>query len=248
MIVRAIAIQELRRIFLTPLAWVILAVVQFMLAISFFTLADQYQRDTANLVDHGITIVVIAGTLQSAGLLMIFLAPYLSMRLICEDRRTGTIQLLLSSPVSMTQIVLGKYLGVMCFYLCLIGLFCLMPLSLAFGTRLDYGLMASGLLGLLLQVAALTAIGMFMSTLSRQPVLAAVMTFAAVFLLWITHVLGRTGNNTLDAVFNYLSMQRHFNNLLSGIFSSIDVIYFLLLCSLFICLSVLRLDALRRVD
>ena len=248
MMLLAIARHELRRIFMTPLAWIILAVFQVLIAITFFTLADQYQRGISAFVNHGLTIIVVAGTLQSAGLLLLFITPYLGMRLISEERRSGTLTLLLSSPVSLWEIVGGKYLGMLGFCLVLLLLAGLLPLSLATGTRLDYGLLAAGMLGLLLLSAVFTAIGMFASTLTRQPVAAAFLAFTLVFIFWILHILGNTDNAILNQVIAYLSLQRHFNNLLSGLVSTYDVVYFFLLGGVFTLLSILRLEGIRRYN
>lgn len=248
MIVLSIAKNELRRLCLGPLAWIILALVQFFLAITFFTLLNQYQQAHAAFVERGITSTVVAGTLQSAGLLLLLVTPFLTMRLISEERRSGTLLLLLSAPVSIREIVLGKYLGILAFFLLLLVMISLLPLSLVFGTRLDFGILVSGLIGLWLLCMSIAAIGLFASTLTQHPAMAAAVTFAIVFLLWIFHILSNTDNETLAAVINYLSMQLHLNNLLTGLLRSVDVIYYLLLSGVFVLLSILRLDALRNLE
>ena len=248
MIVLDIARNELRRMCLGPLAWLILALTQFFLAVTFFTLVNRYQVAHTNFVNRGITITVIANTLQSAGLLLLLVTPFLTMRLISDERRSGTLTLLLSAPVSINKIIVGKYLGIMGFFLIMLIMICLMPLSLAFGTRLDLGLLASGLTGLLLLSSSFAAIGLFASTLTRQPVIAAALTFALLFMFWSIHLLSQTDNETLAAIASYLSMQVHLNYLLTGMFRSIDVVYYLLLSGVFVLLSILRLDAIRSLD
>ena len=162
-----------------------------------------------------------------------------------KSGRSGTLNLLLSAPLTITQLVLGKYLGMISFQCCLLVLIALMPLSLYLGTSIDPGQFACGLLGLFLLMNAITAIGLFMSTLSRQPTVAAASTFGVIFLLWIIHIAGTTGNEHVSAIFSYLSLLQHFNNLLSGMFSSVDVSYYLLVITTFILLGIWRLDALR---
>ncbi|MBF8269302.1 MAG: hypothetical protein HW386_1011 [Gammaproteobacteria bacterium] len=248
MTVFTIAGNELRRLYLTPLAWLSLAVVQFFLTVTCFTLADQYQQAISTFVNRGITSTVVAGTLQTAGLLLLLVTPFLTMRLISEERRSGTLPLLLSAPVSVTAIVLGKYLGMLGFFLIMLIMIGLTPLALSFGTRLDYGLLAAGFIGLILLAGSFAAIGLFASTLTRQPAIAAVLCFAGLFLFWVIHVLGSTDNQTVAAVINYLSMQRHFNQFLTGLFTTGDVVYYLLLSGVFVLFSILRLDALRSFD
>src|SRR5690606_18127055 len=100
-------------------------------------------------------------------------------------RRNETLPLLASAPLSMSQIVFGKYLGNLGFFIILALLTLLMILSLTVGTTLDYYLLGAGMLGLLLLIASFIAIGIYISSLTRQPSIAAVSTFAILFLLWI---------------------------------------------------------------
>lgn len=240
-----IAFNELRRLFLSPLAWIILAIVQFLLAIFFFVLLSSYLEPGSAFRGRGLTEIVVIGMLQIAGLLLVLVCPFLSMRLFSEEQRSGSLLLLMSSPISVTEMVLGKYLGMILFLSILLLVIALMPFTLLLGSKLDYGQLASGLTGLALLMSTFSAIGLFASTLTRQPAAAGVSAFAVIFLLWIIHIAGNTGNEQMTSVFSYLSMLRHYNNLLSGMFSSVDVIYYILLSSCFIVLSIWRLDAMR---
>jgi len=130
----------------------------------------------------------------------------------------------------------------MFFFLVLLGLLALMPLSLLLGTDLDLGKFAAGLLGLALLVAAFAAIGLFMSSLTEQPTVAAISTFGLLLLLWIIDWAGNS-QNEVGGVFAYLSMLRHYETLLKGLFNSTDVVYYLLVVALFLGLSIRRLDA-----
>jgi ABC-2 type transport system permease protein len=245
MIVLDIARVELRRMFQLPLAWIILAAVQFLLAIFFYVMLSRYLESPQWTVGRGITEIVVAGMLQIGGILMLLVSPFLTMRLFSEERRSGTLDLLLSSPVSLTQLVLGKYLGVLLFLCVMLAMVALMPLSLLAGTSLDPGQLAAGFLGLALLMAAFAAVGLFMSTLTDQSAVAAVASFAALFLLWIIHIAGHAGSEGTAAVFAYLSLLRHFDSLLDGFFSSVDVVYYLLLVATFLALAVWRLDSVR---
>ena len=110
-----IAAFELRRLFISPLAWLLLAAIQFLAAMFFYVLLSRYLDATQPHGAHGLTEVVAAGMLQITGLVIVLISPFLTMRLFSEERRSGTINLLFSSPVSVTELVLGKYLGVMAF-------------------------------------------------------------------------------------------------------------------------------------
>ena len=245
MIALAIARNELRRMFQSPLAWTVLALVQFLLALFLFIFLSRYLEPAGWQLGRGLTETVIVGMLQIAGIILLFVTPFLTMRLFSEEQRNGTINLLMSAPVSLTEMVLGKYLGILMFLFCMLALIAAMPLSLSLGTPLDIGLLASGLIGLALLMLALTAIGLFVSSLTQQPAVAAISTFGVSFILWIIHIAANSANEKTTALFSYLSLLKHYDNLLTGVFSSVDIIYYLLISATFIVLSIWRLDALR---
>ncbi len=238
-----IAGNELRRLFKSPMAWIILAIVQFLLAVFFYLLLSQFMSPANN--GQGLTVTVVAGMLQIAGIIMLLVSPLITMRLVSEEHRLGTIKLLLSSPVSITELVLGKYIGIIVFYLCMLAMITLMPVSLMPGTDLDLGQLLSGLLGLALLMSAFAAIGLFISTLTSQPGTAAISTFGVLFILWIINVASNNATEHMAQIFSYLSLLHHYDNLLNGIFNSVDVTYYLLVSISFIILSIWRLDAQR---
>ena len=168
----------------------------------------------------------------------------MSMRLIAEERRNGSLNLLMSAPINMTEIVLGKYLGLFLFLMILLAMILLMPLSLMVGTHLDYGKLLAGVLGLALLLGSFAAIGLYMSTLTRQPVIAAVSSFGVLLLLWIISWASH-GDARYSAVFHYASLLDHYGSLLRGTFNSSDVIYYLLFITTFLVLSIRRLDSYR---
>lgn len=240
-----IAAHELRRYFKSPLAWSLLAVVQFLLALFFLILLNQFLNPSAWFAERGVTEIVIAGLLQVAGIIILMVTPFLTMHLFSEEHKTGTIKLLLSSPISTTELVLGKYLGLMGMLLLMLAVIALMPLSLLMGTTPDMGQTVSGLLGLLLLMSTFAAIGLFISTLTSHPAVAAVSTFAVLFILWVINLAGTTGSDAVKSVLSYLSILRHYNNLIDGMFNSVDVTYYLIVSTTFIILCIWRIDANR---
>jgi len=243
-----IAARELRSLFLSPLAWSILAVTLFILAYLFLSQIEAYINLQPRLAAldgaPGVADIVVAPLFADAAVVLLLITPLVTMRVLSEERRSRTISLLFSAPVSMTEIVIGKYLGVLSFFLILLALLALMPLSLLAGTELDMGKLAAGMLGLVLVVAAFTAIGVYMSALTEQPTVAAVTTFGLLLLLWIIDWAGNSQMDESNAL-AYLSMLRHYEPLLKGLFSSADVAYYLLIIVLFIGFSIRRLDATR---
>jgi len=241
-----IAGRELRSLFLSPLAWSILGVVQFIYAYLFLSQVETFMALQSRLATldgaPGVVDIVVAPLFANAAVLLLLITPLITMRVLSEERRNRTLSLLFSAPISMTEIIIGKYLGVLSFILILIGMLALMPLSLLVGTDLDLGKLAAGLLGLTLVVSAFTAIGIFMSSLTEQPTVAAITTFGLLLLLWILDWAGNSGA-PVSGLLGYLSVLNHYEPLLKGLFSSVDVIYYLLLIVLFLGFSIRRLDA-----
>lgn len=243
-----IAARELKNLFLSPLAWAILAVLQLIIAYLFLTQLDTYMLLQPRLAGiegaPGVTDIIVAPLLQTVGFLLLLIAPAITMRVFSDEKRNRTLSLLLSAPVSMTDIVVGKFLGVTLFFFLLLLMLVAMPLSLSAGTSLDLGKLAAGVLGLALLFASFAAIGVFMSSLTEQPVVAAVSTFGLLLLLWIIDWTGG-GEAQVSELFRYLSLQSHLQSFLKGLFSSADVAYYLLLITTFLILGIRRLDQQR---
>jgi ABC-2 type transport system permease protein len=244
-VIFTIGLRELKSLFLSPLAWSILAVVQLILAYLFLGRIEIIQMYQAQLMAMdgapGVTEIILPDLLGNAAIILLLVVPLLTMRLVAEERRNRTLSLLFSSPLSMTEIVLGKYLGILLFLLVLLVLIALMPLSLLAGARLDFGLLAAGFLGLALLLAGFAAVGLFMSTLTQYTTVAAISTFGALLLFWILDWSGQgfAGGNWLA----YLSLFNHYKPFLDGIFDSADAVYHVLLITTFLVLSIHRLDA-----
>ena len=240
-----IALRELRSMFLSPLAWTVLALTQLIIAWSFFTQIDFFfsiQAQLATLPNApGVTDLVVMPTFETASVILLMVAPLLTMRLISEERRNGSITLLLSSPVSMTEIVLGKFVGIVIFMLLFIFMVSLMPLSLLTGTQLDMGKFAAGVLALVLLLSAFSSAGLYLSSLTENPVVAAMSTFGLLLLLWI--VANNSGDNT--AALTQISLLGHFAPMLRGIIDTADVVYFVLFIATFLILTIRHMDARR---
>lgn len=240
--------RELRAMFLSPLAWTILAVVQFILAYLFLTQLSEFIRFQPQLKSLeqaiGVTDIVVSPLYGSASFIMMLVVPLITMRVISEERRSKTLTLLFSAPLSMTEIVLGKYLGVVAFLMIMIGMVSIMPLSLMFAGPIDTGLFMATLLGVTLLVASFAAVGVYVSTLTVQPTVAAIGTFGILLVLWIIDWAGaRVTDENATGLLTYFSMLRHFESLAKGVFNSSDIAYYLLFIGTFLTLSVRRLDA-----
>lgn len=246
MMIFTLARRELRSLFLSPLAWAILAIVQFILAYLFLSQLQEFLLVQPKLaaIDNapGVTELVIVPLYGSAAFIMMLVTPLLTMRLISEERKNKSLSLLISAPVSMTEIVLGKYLGMLGFAAIMIMTMTLMPLSLYFVGSLDSGLLFTIVLGISLLLAAFISLGLYMSSLTAQPTIAAMSTFGLLLLLWIVDWAGGKTEEATSGLLEYLSILRHFEAFTKGIFNSSDFIYYVLFITLFLILSIRRLD------
>lgn len=240
-----IAARELKTLFLSPLAWSILGLLQFILAYLFLTQVDAYAmlqpRLAALETAPGITDLVVTPLYGSAAIVLLLIIPLLTMRLVSEERRSKTLPLLISAPVSNHEIILGKYLGVVTLLLIMVLMISVMPLSLLAGGELDCGKLFANILALTLVLASFAAIGLYLSCVASHPTIAAIGSFSALLLLWILDWTSGL-HPGYNAILEYLSMLSHFQNLQSGLIASRDLCYFLLFSATFLLLSIHRLD------
>lgn len=238
--------KELRSLFLSPLAWSLMIAMQLVLAWLFLVQLEQYLQIQPKLAAlenaPGVSALVIAPLLNSAGVVIMLLVPLLTMGMFSRESGRGTLDLLFSSPLSMTAIVIGKYLAVLTLLAAILLLIALMPLSLLLGTRPDMGSLAAGLLAIALASAAFAAVGIWISSLTQQPAVAAVSSYALLLLLWIINL---TGSGDANSPLQQLSLSSHFQRMLSGLVTSGDIAYFLLLILTSLILCVNRLERLR---
>jgi|SRR5688572_8062345 ABC-2 type transport system permease protein len=249
-----IARKELKGLFASPLAWVVLAAVQVISGYTFLRRLDDYLQIQPQLATMsappGVTEMVAAPIFGTIAALLLFAVPVLAMRLIAEERRNQTMVLLMSAPVSMTEIVVGKFLGLTAFLLGVIALTMLMPLSLAGATRLDYGLLAGLGLGLALLVAGFVAVSLYVSCLTVHPVAAAVGAFAALLgMVLVGEAAGdglRARGWTMAAgLAQVLSPIKNFEPFGKGMLDTHSLACAVLLIAVFLALAVRQLDAQR---
>ena len=240
-----IANREFKSLFLSPLAWSILGILQFIFAFLFLSQVESFVAYQAKLAEiqsaPGITDVIITPLFANAGVILLLVIPLLTMRLICEERRNKTLTLLLSAPLSNRDIILGKYLGVLGLLLLIISLITLMPLSLIIGTQLDWGKFFSSILALTCLVAAFSSVGLYMSCIAPHPTIAALGSFGLLLLLWILNASASLQAQTSE-LFEYMSILKHFQSLQTGLINTTDLSYFVLFTATFLLLSIRRLD------
>lgn len=236
----AIARREWQASFLSAQAWTLLAANQFILAWIFLRVLDGFSGLEVAQRKSGITLELSLNLFSFAAMLALLAVPLLSMRMLSGEFRDGTYNLLGSAPVSLAEILLGKFLG-LAGLIAATGLIPLsMSLGLAFSTDLDLGLLATATLGVWLAGLMFAAVGLFASSLTAQPGLAAV---AAYGILVLLSVINRTRGPGTEAatLFDWLSWNEHLFWFLLGVVRASDLLYFFLFTAFFLTLAHRRL-------
>lgn len=245
--IMTIALGEFRRLFNSPLAWSVLAILMFILGLMFLIFIEEFivvvQPQTATMESPpGVTDLIISPLYLWTGMFMLAVMPVLTMRLFAEERANKTLSLLISAPLTSTQIVLGKFLALVLFILLVCALIVLMPLALALGTQPDWGLILSASLGLLLLLSSFAAAGLFISSISSQPIIAAVGTFGLLLFLVVLYLSGSSQSNNSE-LFVYASHFSHFLPFLQGVIDTSDLVYYGLFIIGFLALTIRKLDS-----
>lgn len=178
-------------------------------------------------------------------IVFLFLVPLITMRLLAEEKRSGTAELLFTYPLTDGAIILGKFLAALLVYLLLLAITVIYPLSLAPITRLDWGALASGYLGLILLGGACLALGLFASSLTENQIIAAVLAFAFLLLFWLIGWQQELGAAGWGGLFAALSLLEHFENLARGVIDTRDVIFYLSFIYFFLFLTQRQLESRR---
>lgn len=242
--------KELKSLSILPMNWLILAILIFALSTYFIHAFTQYYEVMAGNIQSngrvGVTLFVGKSVFGLASLMLLFAVPLFSMRLIAEERRTQTLTLLFSAPISLTEIVLGKFLSLVTILSIVILAVTAMLCTLHNWTGLDYGYIFSNVLGLFLLVTSFSALGLYCSSITAQPIIASLISFLALIIfLSLDQFLAADSSGLLNQILRQLSLMHHYEPLSQGIIDSTDVVFFILFTSTFLMFTMHRLDVER---
>jgi ABC-2 type transport system permease protein len=224
--------KELRSYFVSPVAYVLLAMFSLIFALFFWVFLQRFifvgmemqmrgQMYPMNLNDE-----MIRPLLSNVSVMALFFIPIITMRLFAEEKRTGTIELLATSPIRDLEIVMGKWLASVALYSCLL-LFTALNLVFLFKYgNPDWKPLAIGYLGLLLQAGAFLAIGTFISTLTKNQIIAGAVTFGVCLVLWVIEWPSEFESTMWARILSYLSIVAHFESFGRGVLDSKDAIFY----------------------
>jgi ABC-2 type transport system permease protein len=227
----AIAGKEMRSYFASPIAYIIIGLFALLFGWFFYVYLHVFVEQSQRMSMMGggnvnVNEQMIRGVLQNAAVIILFVMPMITMRTYSEEKRSGTIELLLTSPLTDFEIIVGKFLGAM-------GLFCAMLLVTMIDVAILFRLgnpewrpIAAGYLGLLLMGGCFISVGLLISSLTKNQIVAGFMTFAVFLMLWVINWLADSSGPTGQAILSFLSITDHFDDFTKGIIDTKHLAYY----------------------
>lgn len=232
--------KEMRLYFSSPIAYVVLAIFALVAGWFFYNVFGYYvilsMQAAMNPMmgrDLSVTEGVLRPLFQNISVILLFLLPLLTMRLFAEEKKSGTMELLLTYPVRDGEVLMGKYVAALAVFVGMLTLTLLYPALVAWAAQLEWGPLVTGYLGLLLQGAVFLAVGILISSLTENQIVAAVATFGIALLFYVLGWSADLSGPWLSRIVAHLSLNDHLENFSKGVIDTRDVIYYLnfvLLC------------------
>ncbi len=230
----AITQKELKSYFSSPIAYIVIGLWALMYGYFFVALLNFFVRQSMQMNQFGmqgpqamnVNQQLIRPLLQNVLILILFLMPMVTMRSYSEEKRSGTIELLLTSPITDFEIVLGKFFGAMALYGTMLAVTLIhIGLLFVYGHP-EWKPIATAYLGLLLMGGCFIAVGLFISSLTKNQIVAGMVTFAVFLMLWIITWIGSFSGPTVDKLTQYLSIVDHFDDFGKGVLDTTHLIYY----------------------
>jgi ABC-2 type transport system permease protein len=248
----AIAQKELKSYFASPIGYIILGMFSLLYGYFFYALLAYFSRQSTSMNQFGangqtlnINQDMIRLLMQNVTIIALFIMPMLTMRTYAEEKRSGTIELLLTSPLTDFQIIMGKFLGSLALWAAALAV-SLIHIGLLFiYGRPEWRPLVACYLGLLLFGGCFISIGLFISSLTKNQIVAGITTFAAILFLWIISWVSSFGGPTFQKVTEYMSVITHFDDFSKGVIDTTHVVYYLSLITLGLFLTAKSVDSER---
>jgi ABC-2 type transport system permease protein len=228
----AIAHKELRSYFSSPIAYVVIGIFALTFGFFFYSLLLYFDRQSMQAGGFGggpsvnVNEQLLRPVFLNATVIFLFVLPLITMRTYSEEKRSGTIELLLTAPLTDLQIILGKFLGAMGLYAAMLAItFVHVGVLFAFGNP-EWRPVATTYLGLLLMGGCFISIGLFISSLTKNQIVASAITFGVFLMLWVINWIASFMGPTAQQVLNYLSITDHLDDFTKGILDTKHLVYY----------------------
>ena len=243
-----LAQKELRGYFVSPIAYVVIGLfavlfgVFYVSSINFMVQVSMGQFGVGGSQVVNINEYMIRPLFGNTAIVLLMMLPMLTMRSFAEEKRSGTIELLLTSPLTDVQIILGKFLGAMALYALMLSLTLIHIGVLFWYGEPEWAPVLSGYLGLLLMGGSFISIGLAISSMTKNQIVAGVATFAVLLFFWVINWIGDAAGPTMQSVLAYLSILEHFDDFSKGVIDSTHVTYYLSFIGLGLFLTAKSMD------
>jgi len=246
-----IAHKELRSYFASPIGYIVLGFFALLYGWFYVTMLSYFVRQSMQVSQFGgagtmnVNLVMLRPLLQNVTILLLFLMPMVTMRSYAEEKRSGTIELLLTSPLTDLEIILGKFLGALSLWAMALGVSLIhIAILFAYGQP-EWKPIATAYLGLLLMGGCFISVGLLISSLTSNQIIAGMATFGVFLLLWVVNWIGSFSGPTVDSVTRYLSIVDHFDDFAKGIIDTSHLIYYVSFISFGLFLTAKSVDSER---
>jgi ABC-2 type transport system permease protein len=230
----AIALKELKSYFISPIAYVIATVFLIISGYYFYSAISAFSLHCFKMMNYtkavetlNINTSVFYGIFQTMTNTIMFMMPIITMRIFAEERKNKTMELLMTSPITILEIVLGKFMAAFVIFALMVLFTIYMPVYASIYSNIDWGAIMTGYIGLLLIGSVFLAIGIFASSLTENQIVAALISFTIILMFVIIQWLARMAEGQLAIVLNYLSLANHMPNFFRGIIDTKNVVYYL---------------------
>lgn len=244
--------KELRLYFTSPVAYVILTIFLLIAGYFFFSIFSFFTRASMQMAmnpqmgrDLNVTDSVLRPLFGNVSVILLLLMPLVTMRLFAEERRSGTIELLLTYPVRDGAVLAGKYLAALTMYGVMVAGTLAYPAMMISFARVEWGPLLTGYLGLLLMGGMFLAVGIFASSLTENQVVAAILTFGVLLMFWVIGWTAEFAGGPLGTVLTHLSILEHNDTFAKGVLDTKDIVYYLNFTALALFLALRSLESRR---
>ena len=247
----AIAQKELRSYFASPIGYIVLGFFALLYGWFYVTMLNYFVRQSMQVAQFGgpeamnVNQVMLRALLQNVTILLLFLMPMVTMRSYAEEKRSGTIELLLTSPLKDWEIILGKFVGALALWALALAISLIHIAVLFHFGNPEWKPIATAYLGLLLMGGCFISVGLLISSLTNNQIVAGMATFGVFLLLWVVNWIGSFFGPNMDRITQYLSIIDHFDDFAKGIVDTSHLIYYISFISFGLFLTAKSVDSER---
>ena len=245
-----IAKKDLKSYFTSPIGYIVIAAFMCIMGLMFFSILKFFYEHGAQFEQYNgkgmnISNEINRSMFGNMNLILLFLTPFITMRLFAEERKMHTLELLMTSPLKLSEIILGKFLSSFFFVLIMLAMTSIYPLVVFFTGSPDWGPLLTGYVGTFLLCCCYLSIGLLYSSMTENQIVAGALAFTTAIYFWLINWAAQSAGPILEKFLNFLSLLEHFKSFNQGIFNTADILFYFSVIFLGLFLSYRVLDSYR---